>query len=212
MSRTRAMLLSIFCCWQSYIFSTVCSFWIPVGDTFQKAYLEEWQRVDDGSIRDPSENSENSMRTVPCVADSMRQRRAENSDCSIKYEQLLDTSSTTRSSWQAVGEPDAPAWKLSQTQVLLWPLGRNWRHHCFSRNACAILFTSYPYEEILSGYEEDFTFKRDGFYYVDENDRWLTFDRPSQNIVRPLCEGKRHLFKNISTTAACQTAHPFRRG
>ena len=29
-------------------------FWIPVGDTFQKAYLEELQLVDDGSIRDPS--------------------------------------------------------------------------------------------------------------------------------------------------------------
>ena len=26
-------------------------FWIPFGDTFQKAYLEEWQLVDDGSKR-----------------------------------------------------------------------------------------------------------------------------------------------------------------
>ena len=61
-------------------------FWIPVGDTFQKAYLEEWQRVDDGSICDPGENS---IKTVPCAAASMRQRRAENSDCAIKYEQPL---------------------------------------------------------------------------------------------------------------------------
>ena len=28
-------------------------FWIPVGDTFQKPSLEEWQLVDDGSKRDP---------------------------------------------------------------------------------------------------------------------------------------------------------------
>ena len=32
-------------------------FWIPIGDTFQKAYLEEWQLVDDGSKRDPVEDS-----------------------------------------------------------------------------------------------------------------------------------------------------------
>ena len=28
-------------------------FWIPIGDTFQKAYQEEWQLVDEGSKRDP---------------------------------------------------------------------------------------------------------------------------------------------------------------
>ena len=88
-------------------------FWIPVGDTFQKAYLEEWQHVDDGPTRDPGENS---TKTVPCAADSMRQRRAENNDCAAECEQLLDTSSAPKSSWQAVGEPDAPTWKLSGTQ------------------------------------------------------------------------------------------------
>ena len=30
---------------------------MPVGDTFQKAYLEDRQRVDDGSICDPGEYS-----------------------------------------------------------------------------------------------------------------------------------------------------------
>ena len=33
------------------------SFWIPVGNTFQKAYLEEWLRDCDDSISDPGENS-----------------------------------------------------------------------------------------------------------------------------------------------------------
>ena len=32
-------------------------FWIPIGDTFQKAYLEEWQRVDDGQKRDSGEDN-----------------------------------------------------------------------------------------------------------------------------------------------------------
>ena len=39
-------------------------FGIPVGDTFQKAYLEEWQLVDDGFTRAPCENS---PQTVPCA-------------------------------------------------------------------------------------------------------------------------------------------------
>ena len=43
-------------------------------------------------------------------------QRAENSDSAIKYEQLLDASSAPRSSWQAVGQPDALTWKLSGTQ------------------------------------------------------------------------------------------------
>ena len=42
--------------------------------------------------------------------------------------------------------------------------------------------------------------------------RTTSFERPSQNIVKYLLEGTTHLLKNISSTAACQTAHPFRRG
>ena len=83
--------------------SWVCQWtpiWIPVGDTFQKAYLEEWQRVDDGSKCYPGEYS----------------IRSENSDYAIKYEQSLDAPSAPRSSWQAVGQPDAPTWKLSGTE------------------------------------------------------------------------------------------------
>ena len=110
-------------------------FWIPVGDTFQKAYLEEWQRVDDGFIRDPGENS---IKTVPCAVDSMRQRRAKNSDCDIKYEQPLDAPSAPRSSWQAVGQPDAPTWKLSGTQVLQ-PSGKIRRRHCLYLRVGAVL-------------------------------------------------------------------------
>ena len=32
-------------------------FWIPTGDTFQKAYLEEWQRIDNEQRRDPGEDN-----------------------------------------------------------------------------------------------------------------------------------------------------------
>ena len=33
-------------------------FWIPTGDTLRKAYLEECQRVGDGSKCDPGENND----------------------------------------------------------------------------------------------------------------------------------------------------------
>ena len=54
--------------------------------------------------------------------------------------------------------------------------GKNRRHHCLTKNACAIIFSQtkhgpsperlrlpYSDEEILSGYEEDISFTRDGF-------------------------------------------------
>ena len=59
--RTHARLLSSqFSCWQAYCFCVpdslmsgwVCQskpFWIPVGETFQKAYLEEWVYAGDDS-------------------------------------------------------------------------------------------------------------------------------------------------------------------
>ena len=121
--------------------SWVCQwkpFWIPVGDTIQKAYLEEWQRVDDGSKSDPGEYS---LRAGPFVADSRRHQRAENSDCVIKYEQPLDAQSAPKSSWQAVGEPGAPTWKLSGTEGTSAFWG-NRTHHCPSRNVYAILLNA----------------------------------------------------------------------
>ena len=36
-------------------------FWIPVGDTIQKAYFEEWLRVGDDIISDFGENSINAI-------------------------------------------------------------------------------------------------------------------------------------------------------
>ena len=74
---------------------------------------EEWQRVDDGSMRDPGETS---IKTVPCAADPTRVRRSESKDGTVMHEQHWDASSARRSFWQAVGQPEAPTWKLSGTQ------------------------------------------------------------------------------------------------
>ena len=202
-------------------------FWIPVGDTFQKAYPEEWQLVDDGSICDPGEYS---VRAVPYVADSMRQRRAENSDCAIKYERPLVVPSASKPSWQVVGQPDAPTWKLSGTQgtSAFWenseaPLPHPMRRCNFIHSKQLSPFPErlelpYPNREILSGCEEDVSFIHDRFSTWVKADPNNTSERHMDDVrkafadfVRHLCEGKRHPLKNMSSTAACQTVHPFKK-
>ena len=58
---------------------------------------------------------DDSTKTGPCTSDSSKLSKVESSDCALKYEQHWDTSSAPKSSWRAVGEPDAPTWKLSET-------------------------------------------------------------------------------------------------
>ena len=130
--------------------------WVLIDDTSKKAYFEDWQLLKDG------QNFyfvEDSTQTVPCAADSTKLRRTEKSYCALKREQLWDTSSP-KSSWQAVGEPDAPTWKL-----LLRPLGKiggtiaspKKRVQLYSPKAAQSSpeRQKLPYldEEILSGYE-----------------------------------------------------------
>ena len=88
-------------------------FWIPTGDTFQEAYLEEWQLIDDESKCDPGEDN---LQTSPKPTESAKLRSRSN-DVTFKQEKPWDTSSAPKSSWHAVGgESDAPTWKLSGTQ------------------------------------------------------------------------------------------------
>ena len=62
-------------------------FWIPTGDTFQKAYLEEWQLVDDGSKRDPGEDN---LQTSPNTTESAKLLKFRSNDVTIKQEQPWD--------------------------------------------------------------------------------------------------------------------------
>ena len=79
-------------------------FWIPIGDTFQKAYLEEWQLVDEGSKRDTGEDN---LQTSPNTTESAKPLRPGSIDVTFN-QKPWDTSSAPKSSWQADGEPDAP--------------------------------------------------------------------------------------------------------
>ena len=171
------------------------------------------------------------QKTVLCASDSSKLRKTENRDCALKCEQPLNTSSAPKSSWQAVGEPDAPTCKLSGTQgtSAFW---KNWRHHCLSRKrVCNFthpkqhspfperLKLPYPDEEILSGYEEEVSITRDGFttwvkadfntilerHAVDFRKALAEFREAS--VIRPTCLTV-HLYKNGSaSTTGIQDLH-----
>ena len=132
-----------------------------------------------------------------------------------RYERPLDAPSAPRSSWQAIGQPDAATWKFSGTQgTSFWenseaPLPPP-KHRCNfvhpkQLSTCPErLKLTYPNGEILPVYEEDVSFIRDHFtasVKADPNDTLqrhrLMFERPSQNLARHLCEGKRHPLKNF---------------
>ena len=83
-------------------------FWAPTGDTFQKACLKEWQRFVVKVI--PWEDI---VRTNSGTTESAKLLKPGVNGVTFKYEQMWDAPSSPRCSRQAVGEPDAPTWKLS---------------------------------------------------------------------------------------------------
>ena len=122
-------------------------FWIPVGDTFQKAFLEEWQLVDDGSVRDFGENS---IKTVPCAAGSTKQRRAENSDCALSTSNFWTPHRHRNPHGKQLENLMHQLGNSLELRVLQLS-GKNRRHHCFSPNENAILFTqssSVPFQNV----------------------------------------------------------------
>ena len=155
--------------------------WVLIDDTFKKAYFEDWQLFKDGQN---CSHVEHSAETVPWASDSSKLlkasklRRTDSSDCALKYVQALDSSSAPKSSWQAIGKPDAPTWKLSGTQgtSAFWekpeaPLPHQKRMCNFFHPKQLSPFPErlelpFPDGEILSGYEEDISFIRD---YVGES-------------------------------------------
>ena len=58
-------------------------------------------------------------------------------DVTFKFEQTWDALSSPKSSWQAVGEPDAPTWKLGHPGYLGF-LGNVGSTVASQKNACAI--------------------------------------------------------------------------
>ena len=65
---------------------------IPVGDNFQKAYLEEWLHIYDDSTGDPGENSIDAISTANV---STTVRSSENQNCTVRHKQPMDAPSET---------------------------------------------------------------------------------------------------------------------
>ena len=80
-------------------------FLIPVGDSFQKAYLEEWIHMGDDSSRNLGEQY---MANIPTMVQG-----AEYKGCTTTQKRPEEAPSAPRSSWQAA---DTPTWKISGIQ------------------------------------------------------------------------------------------------
>ena len=138
-------------------------FWFSSGDTFSKAYLAEWERVKDEQSHIPGEDKPHSISRTTELGKLQKAWRDENN---TTREQYCDASSSLKSSWQAVGESDAPSWKYTGTEgtAVFWePLGapllpKNvFATTCTQSNLAVFpkrLVLPYPDEEILSGYED----------------------------------------------------------
>ena len=112
-------------------------FWIPTSDTFQKAYLEEWQRVDDVQKCDPVEDN---VMTHPGTTESAKPLKSGCKDVIFKQEQPRDT----RHHQSLRGKQlETLTRQLGSSRQLTVPrpFGNYREHHCFPKNACAIIFT-----------------------------------------------------------------------
>ena len=83
-------------------------FWTPIGDSFQKSYLEGWIHTGDDSS---STVGEQCMANIPTMVHD-----AEYKDCTTIQKRPEEAPSASRSSWQANGEHGTPTWKISGAQ------------------------------------------------------------------------------------------------
>ena len=172
-------------------------FWIPVGDTFQKAYLEEWFRVGDDSTSDFGEHSTKAILTVDV---STTVRNSENKDCTVKQKQPLDAPSAPRSSWQPVEQLDAPTWELlgPQGTASFWerteaplPLPKrrcNFSHPKQLSPFLLLLELPYPSGEILSGHEDVVSSSQDCYTTWVKTDPDATLERHMVHVQKAVAE------------------------
>ena len=130
----------------------------------------------------------------------MRQRRAENSECAIKYEQPLDAHQHRDPHGKQLGNLMRLLGSSSEPRVLQ-PSGEIPRRHCLlPKRRCSFshpkqrspsperMELPYPNGEILSGYEEDVSFIRDRFttrVKADPND---TLERHTVDFRKAFAE------------------------
>ena len=147
-------------------------FWVPRGDTFQKAYLEKWEEEDDDQSDINGEESKNSHRSRSVSRTTAPENLHAVTDDGWSATREIPAPSgcpsLPQSSWQPFGDTNEPAklWTHIETQesAVFWePLGapvpqkirvRNFVHPLQFDIFPKRLSFPYPDAEILSGYEE----------------------------------------------------------
>ena len=176
-------------------------FWVPRGDTFQKAYLEEWEQEDDDQSYIPGEQSKNNHRSRSVIrttaSESLQTVKDDGWSARRELPAPRGCPSLPQSSWQPFGDTKVPTklWKHTETReraVFCEPWGvpvpsttrvRNFFHPKQFGIFPKRLSLPYPDEEILSGYEEDVSSIRDGF------SPWVKAD-PETILKRHLVDAK----------------------
>ena len=170
------------------------TFWIPSGDTFQKAYLEEWQRVNDEQSHDLGEDK---PQPISSTTESAKLQKTGRDDSNTKREQLCDVPSLPKSSFVA------SSWRIRRTIMEIYgdsgkccSFGNHWVLHCSSsKTAFAIIFiqnssvllSSDWYCRILTkrsypGMRKDVSSTRDGFSAWVNTDFVTTLTRHTVDV------------------------------
>ena len=154
---------------------------------------------------------DDATQALPLAADATKVRRPDHKNSTVKHEQPWDASSAPRSSWQAVGQPDAPTWKLVtfcfHHSLVQFLLTQNWSLPFLNVWNCCI-----PKREILSGYEEDVPFYPRPFYCVGDGTTCGRCSKSPRRILKHLSEGTTYLLKSIASTTTCPTVYLYKNG
>ena len=103
-------------------------FLIPTGDAFQKAYLEEWQRIDDEQGRDPGRTI---YRRVP-VLQNLRSLRNPGARITISSKSNLGTPRPQNLRRKQLENLTRQPGSFRELRVP-WPFGKYRRHHCLPK-------------------------------------------------------------------------------
>ena len=88
-------------------------FWIQRGESFQKEYLEEWEKVD---VAHSCVSGEDKSCPTATVTETEGMHQAQEDERTSTREPHRGGCSLPKTSWEAVGTFDAPSWKHTGTQ------------------------------------------------------------------------------------------------
>ena len=130
---------------------------VPRGDTFQKAYLEEWEQEEDDQSYIWGEESKNNHRSRSVsrttASDSLQTVQHDGWSATREPPALRGCPSLPQSSWQPFGDTNVPTklWKRTETQESAFS-GQLWGTPVPSKTMFANLFIQYSLTSFPSDY------------------------------------------------------------